>query len=296
MPMLNPTIRWTMLALVLTPIYAADCCKNSVAVVASLSGSATVRSPGHEKIALSSLDWLSEGMTVEVGTGSKAILILLNGHRYELGEGAKATLTSDGAPKVTGAVRELSALPPIPAPAAIVAESAPTSGAVRIRGAAEMSDLYPRAGVVVLADKVTLRFKAFPDANSYRVTLEDDGGGSLWNVTTGSTEISVPSGTIEAGARYRWQVKALRSGTAIGVGNAEFGALSAESALQRMEFASALGDRRSDAATLALLAEVDLRLGLVAEACDELSEALQQKPADMALRRALDSARSQLAK
>jgi hypothetical protein len=293
--MFDRAIRWVAIVLMAMSAQAADCCKNSVAVVASLSGSAMVRSPGsHEKASVSSLDWLSDGMTLEVGTRSHAVLILLNGHRYELKAGAKATLTAGAAPKITGAARELPALPPIPQPAPIGADSSPTSGAVRIRGAAEMSELYPRAGTVALPDEVTLRFKAVPDAMSYRVGLENDGGESLLNVTTEFTEVSVPSGSIKAGAHYYWRVRAMRSGTAIGVGMAEFSTLSAESALQRTEFATALGATGSDAATLALLAGIDLRLGLVAEACDEFSAALKQKPEDVTLQRALDSARARL--
>jgi hypothetical protein len=55
-----------------------------------------------------------------------------------------------------------------------------------------------------------------------------------------------------------------------------------------------LGATGSDAATLALLAGIDLRLGLVAEACDEFSAALKQNPEDVTLQRALDSARARL--
>jgi hypothetical protein len=284
------------MVLALMPMHAADCCKNSVAVVAYLSGSVTVRSPGsREKVTVSSLDWLSDGMTLQVGKGSQAVLILLDGRRYELGQGAEMTLTAAGAPKINGAVRELPSLPPIPKPAPIEADSAPTSGAVRIRGPAEMSDLYPKAGMVALPDKVILRFKAVGDAASYHVILRDAGGDSKWSVTTESSEVLVPSEKVEAGAHYYWNVRALRSGVVIGAGEAEFSTLSAEAALQRTKFASAFGASGSDAATLGLLAEVDLRLGLVAEACDEFSAALKQKPEDMALRRALDSARATLA-
>jgi hypothetical protein len=291
----NSRMRWIAMVLALTPMYATDCCKNSVAMVAYLSGSATARSPGsHERVAISSLDWLSAGMTLEVGPRSHAVLILLNGRRYELRAGAKARLAANAAPKINGAARELPALPPIPRPAPIVSDSAPTSGAVRIRGAADMSDLYPRADVVALSDKVILRFKAVPDATSYRVALENDVGDRLLNVTTESTEVSVPSGTVKAGAHYHWGARAMRSGVAIGVGIEEFNTLSAEVALHRAEFASALSANSDDPATLALLAEVDLRLGLVAEACDEFSAALKQKPEDAALRRAFDSASASL--
>jgi hypothetical protein len=294
MRMLDPTIRWVVMALALAPNYAADWRRNSAAVVVSLSGSATVRSPGNPaKVAVSSLDWLSDGATLELGTGSRAVLILSNGRRFELGQGAKATLTANAAPKMTGAVRELPALPPIPKPATVVADAAPTSGAVRLRGGGDISgSLYPRAGMVALPDKLTLRYQSVPKATSYRVALESDGGDSLLNVTTDSTEVAVPPGTIRAGARYHWRVRAMRSGVATGVGMAEFTTLSAENALQRAEFASALGATDNDPATLALLAEVDLRLGLVAEACDEFGAALKQKPDDMVLRRALAACES----
>ncbi len=296
MSMFNPTIRWVAMALGLGPMHAADCCLNSLAVVASLSGTATVRSPGsRERVPVSSLDWLSEGTTIQVGRNSQAVLILLNGHRYELGPGAEATLSADRAPKMTGTVRELPVLPPIPKPAPIAADSAPTAGSVRIRGPREMSDLYPRVGMVAFAGKVTLRFKAVPDATSYHVVLQDSGGENVWSTTTESTEVSVPNGTTEAGAHYYWRVRAMRSGVAIGAGEAEFSTLSAANAVQRTEFAGALRANGNDPATLGLLAEVDLRLGLVAEACDEFSAALKEKPQDVGLRRGLDSAMATLA-
>ena len=296
MPLLDRTIRWIVMAFLLAPMCAADCCRNSVAVIASLSGSATAQSAGsHEKTSLSTLDWLSNGTTIDVGAASRVVLILVNGHRYELGEGARVTLTVQSVPEMKGPVRALSALPPIPAPAPIQAESAPTPGAPRFRSPPEMSGLYPRAGSAVLPDQVTLRFKAFPKARSYSVVLEDDNHHRLLSVTTQSTGVSVGSGTIEAGAHYRWQVEAMGPGGMIGAGVAEFSALSAENILYRTEFASALSSDGDNSATLALLAEVDRRLGLVAEACDEFTAALKQHPRDGTLRRALDSARAELA-
>jgi hypothetical protein len=285
------------MALVIPLSHAAECCRNSVAVVASLSGSATLRSPGSaEKIAVASLDWLTEGATLEVGPRSQVVLILLNGRRYELSEGAKATVTANAAPKITGASRELPALPPMPKPAQVEADFAPTPGAVRTRGQDQMSELYPRAGTVVLPDKVSLHYKAVPKATSYRVTLEGNAGESLWKVTTESTDAAVPAGTLEPGALYHWSVSAMSSANVvIGFGMAEFSVLSAEDALRRSEFESALREKSSDSSTLALLAGVDFRAGLIAEACEEFKAALEQKPDDVALRRALESARASLA-
>jgi hypothetical protein len=197
---LELAMRWITIATLAVSAYA-DCCGNSVAVVASVFGAATVRRHGsNKKGAVARLDWLSDGMTIEIGKQSQVVLILLDGHRYELNDGAQATLTGGGAPKIMGSVRELPALPPIPRSAPILADSATTSGAYRIRGATEMRDLYPRAGTVVMADRITLRFSAVPEATSYRVAIEDGGGDRLWNISTESTEVSVPAGTIKEAA------------------------------------------------------------------------------------------------
>jgi hypothetical protein len=290
-----PTIPGMAMVFLLTLMSASDSLGNLIAVVAYLSGSATVGLPGNaKKIAVSSLDWLSDGMTIEVGPHSQAVLILLNGHRYELNEGAKATLTANAEPKITGHARELPALPPVPRPAPVAVESAPTSGAVRIRGATEMSGLYPRAGTVALPDKVTLHYKAVDEATSYRVTIEDERGNSLWQFTTESTDVPVPRGIVHPGTRYYWRVTAIKAGSAMAAGMAEFTTLSAENIRQREEFASALRSKSGNSAMPGLLAEVDLHFGLIAEACDEFGAALTERPQDPVLRHALDAARALL--
>jgi hypothetical protein len=294
MRIFSPAIPGMAMVFLLT-LSATDSLGDSIAVVAYLSGSATVRSPVKgKKIAVSSLDWLSEGMTIEVGPHSQAVLILLNGHRYELNEGAKATLTASAAPKISGHARELPALPPVPRPAPVTVDSAPTSGAVRIRGATAMRGLYPRAGTVALPDKVSLHYEAVPEATSYRITIEDERGSSLWQATTGSTDVSVPSGTVQPGTHYYWRVAAIKAGMAMAAGMAEFTTLSAENVREREEFARALRSKSDNSATPALLAEVDLHLGLIAEACDEFGAALAERPQDPVLRRALDVARALL--
>lgn len=296
MNVFKPFIQWITLTLMLAPAHA-DCCKNSVAVIAQLTGPVVVRLPGRpETTPVSIFDWVPEGATLYLGANSRVIVILSNGHRYELDQGAKATFTSNAAPKITGPARELSPLPPIPKPGVIVADAAPTAGGVRIRGEDEMSELYPNVGAVAIADGVTLQYKAMPDASSYQVALENEAGDTLLNVTTDSRRVWVSKGTLDPGAHYYWRVHALRSGVSIGSGTAEFTTLSAEDALERTEFASALRtNAEDDPAALALVAEVDLRLGLLAEACDEFSAALKQKPGDVTLQHALDSTLAKLA-
>ncbi|HEX5228335.1 MAG TPA: hypothetical protein VFW44_11520 [Bryobacteraceae bacterium] len=284
--------RWLALVILAAPAFA-DCCNNSIAVIAQLSGKATVRAPGARALkTAAALDWLGDGETLEVAPRSQAVLILVNGHRYELSAGATLTVAANAAPKITGTARELPALPPIPRLAAVAAESAPTSGAGALRGGGAMTGLYPRAGTLALAEKVNLRYAAVPKTESYHVSLENETGMVLLNVTTESTEVPVDSAALQAGTRYSWRVRALRSGTEIAAGTEEFTTLSAENSLRREEFASALGASPS---SLAVIADVDLRLGLISEACDEFTEALKQKPDDAVLRQALESARSTLA-
>ncbi len=287
-------IRWLTFVLVALPMHA-ECCKDSVAIVAQLSGTATARSAdSRENGAIHLFDWLGEGTTLEVGKQSRAIVILSNGHRYELGPGAKAVLHADKEPKLSGEVRKLPALPPIPRPSAIATESASTSGAGRIRGAEVIKQLYPRADVAVLAQKVMLRFSGIPEATSYRLAIDDSAGNHIWNATTESVEVWIPTYVLKAGERYAWQVRAMRSGVLIALGMAEFSTLSAEEALKRTAFANAL-NAAGDPASLAVLAGVDLRLGMIREAIDEFSAALNQTPGDVNLRRALDSARATMA-
>ncbi len=277
--------RWLAFVLLTGPLYA-QCCKNSVAVIGSLSGKAEVHTAGsHERKAAAALDWLTDGDTLEMAARSRAVVILENGHRYELRGGAKITITTHAVPKITGTVRELPPLPPIPQPVPIAAASAPTPAAVRIRGGFEMTGLYPRAGTVALPGKAMFRYDAVPQATGYRMNLEDEAGDVVWNVMTDATNISIPSGTLEAGAHYSWRVRALRSGIEIGAGAEEFTTLSAVDSLKRDQFAEAVLAIGDDQATPALLADVDLRLGLMAEACDELNAAIRRKPEDATLRR-----------
>jgi hypothetical protein len=287
-------IRWLLVLAGVLEIHA-ECCKNAVAVLQDLSGSATAQYSGSpHRIDVHRFDWLSEGTTLELGEGSKAILILVNGHRYELGSRAQATVFAARPPKISGVARELVALPPIPTPAPIATTAASTSGASRIRGM-KMSQLYPYAGTFAIASKVTLRFAVVPGATSYRVAIEDVNGNRLFNMSTEATAVVVTDSILKPGEHYLWLVRAMSSGgVEIGSGTETFNTLTARDLMQRLEFAKALGAQSDDPSMYALLADVDLRLGLIAEACDEFNMALESRPDDTVLRRALESARTSL--
>ena len=290
------SLRCIAALLALVPGRAADCCKNSAAVVQSLTGQAAVRLPGTSaRAAISNLDWIADGATVEVGPKSSVTLILLNGHRYELGAGASATIGTAALSSAKGSVHELQPLPPIPSPAPIAENTAATSGAVRFRGSKEIHNLYPRDGMATMAESTKLTFARVPDASVYKVELKDDDGEDLINSQTTSNELSVPTGALQYGARYSWHVRAIGPGGIIAEGAATFITISKKDLEQRKEFAVALRASADDPLAVALMADLDFRLGLLHEALQGFQTALRVKPGDASIQRALDLVQAALA-
>src|SRR5207248_1103547 len=81
--------------------------KGPVAVVASLTGSATLRYSGQKAAPVHTLDWLSEAVRIEIEPKSTMWLILPSGRNYELRGGAVATIDSTALTVIAGPVREL---------------------------------------------------------------------------------------------------------------------------------------------------------------------------------------------
>jgi hypothetical protein len=289
-------LRYAVTLFVLLPLHAADCCKGSIAVIASLSGEAGIRNAATKKLEpISSLDWLQPGVTLEVGAGSSATVILLNGHRYELGAAARATVTADGLTGTNGPVSELAPLPPIPKATPIIDRTANTSGAVRLRGGAPVRRMYPRDGMAALPSGLKLSFAPVPQASAYRIELKDADGNILHNLQTSATGVTIPDGTVQAGATYIWHVRAIGSMGVIAEGEARFETISEQDSRQRAVLAQALSGSKADAYALALLADVDWRLGLLEEARQGLNTALRLRPGDSAILHALDGLQAALA-
>lgn len=285
----RPIARARVLACILVlvcilPSFAADCCKNAVAVVASLQGQMSARTSGKaERVAASTFEWLTAGAAIEVGASSSAVVILLNGHRYQLGAGAKATMGPNMLTNIRGPVHELAPLPPIPAPAAAVDTIATSSGAVRLRGPNDVRNLYPREGMSALPGPVNLSFGIVAAASEYRLEIEDDGGNKILDQQTTATHVLVD---LKPGSRYAWRVRAVGHNGIIGEGYATFVTISQQEAEQRTHFANAVGPAAGDPFVLGLLAELDLRLGLLHEAQQGFRDALALRPGDAAIRRA----------
>lgn len=54
----------------------------------------------------------------------------------------------------------------------------------------------------------SLRWRSAEGASTYRVTLTDEGGSTLWSTETTDSVVAIPDGHLEAGATYFWFVDA----------------------------------------------------------------------------------------
>lgn len=259
-----------------------------VAVVAALSGSATVVS-GNRRAPVRLFDWLLAGVTIEAGARSNVVVAFRSGARYELGENAKAKVAPGALTAVSGSVRSLESVPPFPrlAPIATDSDAESRSGAIRIRGGQRIRDLYPRQGWALLPDRSALSFGPVTGARSYKVEVEDESGKTVFEAETQAPPVIVSAGILMPGARYYWRVRTVEFLAPPSRGEAEFVTLSAEDTARRAALKEAL-EKAADGASLALLSEIDRRLGLVSEAREGLDAALARSPEDPALREALE--------
>ncbi len=242
------------------------------AVIGALDGPATVTDASGHAQAAHVFDWVNADTTLETGAGAHLTLAFANGRRYEMRENARLTVMAAGATNLSGPVRPLTPVPPMPKLPAVAPGSGASvqSGAVRVRSIGIVRECrYPRDGYTTLADRAVLRYKA--PAAAYRVEILDDSGNMIYQTESASAEVAVPAGTLHAGVHYSWRLRASDSSGTIR-DRAEFTTLSDDDAARRAAFVAGFPER--DADTLELLAQVDLRLGLLLDARDELRDAM----------------------
>jgi hypothetical protein len=266
------------------PARGAD---TAIAIVSSLSGSAQMFAPSGGKKTLSLFDWLPAGTVIEVGPSSKVSLTYANGNCYSLEEGTKATITASGPEASAGKVSPLNSVPALPRLAALANAAGTRLGANRIRGGGDqIRNLYPSAESAALPEETVLRFTRVEDATRYRVDLQDETGRTIFDIETQSSEIPIPAGVLRAGGRYHWRVRTVdRMGPAVWA-DSDFSTLPEEDIHRRTVLRNALV-KTGDAESLALLAEIDRRLGLLTQAQEEFRSALSKAPDNTALQKAL---------
>jgi len=282
---------WLLLFRAVCGAFAGDAEADSrepAAVVCARSGRVSVSQPPEmKKRSLQLFDWLPAGAIIEVGQDGASTVAFATGRRYELGVGAKVTLAEDGFSAQSGSVQTLSSVPPLPRVAAIAqdAPSASRAGAVRIRGL-RIADLYPRADSTTLPDATVLRFAPTAEATTYKVDIEDEGGKTVFSIETQAPSIAISAGVLKPAARYDWRVRTLNKPGPAARGEGEFTTLSSHAVTEREALRQPL-HAAGDAASLALLAEIDRRLGLLYEAREDLRAALVKSPGNEAIREAL---------
>jgi hypothetical protein len=260
-----------------------------LAIVYGLSGPASVK-PAEvaARRPAQRFEWLAAGTEIAVDPGGTLLLAFADGSRYELRGGAKATLMPRGGlGSPSGPVRALASVSPLPRLEGLAADARAGSraGAVRLRGL-RIAGLYPRDDASVLPNEALLSFTPLPGAPRYKVQVEDETGNAVFDAQVAGSSAVVSPGVLKPGARYHWTVRTLGA-SAPARGEADFVVLAAESLAAREELRRSLQEP-ADAESLALLAEVDSRLGLLAEARRGFEAARAKAPDDAALAAALE--------
>lgn len=240
----------------------------SAAVVYLLVGKATASAPSAANARpVATFDWLASGTRIDVARSSRARLALANGDRFELADGAHAVVLDGQLEKAAGVVKRLPSIPDLARLRPLLGSHETQPAAVRVRGD-EISNLRPNGDVRVLADAAVLRFEPLVDGASYDVEIEQEGAGLVFRATVAGGRLAVPRGLLKPGERYGWRVAGPGRSGARAQGESELVTLSDAAARARMALHDALA-KGGDPSDLALLSEIDRRLGLVSESQDE---------------------------
>ena len=257
-------------------------CAQPVAVIAVSEGSATVTNAGQSPQPAHGLDWLPAGVVLEASRGSRLVVAFSNGHRYELGPGAKVSITAAGPVNHAGPLRELEKLPPMPKlPEINLVSGAAAMGGMRVRDMT-VHLVFPHDKLSTLPDHTVLHLQPAEPGTRYKVEVVDPAGSSVYQCETTATTVTVPAGTLKPGQLYVWRV--LNTSGEV-LGKATFTTVSAETIASRAAFKAAVSE--SDVESLVLLAAMDAQLGLCDEAHEELRASLARSVHQEAARRLL---------
>jgi hypothetical protein len=233
---------------------------SSVAMIARAAGDITVESRAGARKAVR-FERLAGGEVIRTARGAEAVLVFRTGARVRLGEASRARIAGDRAIRIDGTLETLPPVPPVPV-VAPVAGAGTTITAVRIR-AGGLTLVSPPDDAVTLAPSTVLEFTPVA-TEAYDVEIEGPDAAVVHRVRTRETRLVVPAGPLRPGTAYRWRVTArLATGFSLS-GEGRFRTLASEAADARETLRRGLP--AGDADALALLAEVDLTLGLMEEA------------------------------
>jgi hypothetical protein len=243
-------------------------------VLESVSGTATVTYPDRHSARAQVFDWLTPGTLIQTGPAARVLIVLENGQRYELSKSSRARLEKGSLHRIAGNLRPLPALAAMPKLAAIADTLSTTrGGVVRIRGP-KLKHCYPVANAAILSSRPVLTFEPIPAVTSYLIEIENDEGTVIHRTQSSGTPVTLAAGILKPGSKYYWEVRGVVSeadGPQCGAG---FSVLPLEDETRRAALETAVR-KAGDPDSLALLAEIDRRLGLLREARDEFTGALE---------------------
>jgi hypothetical protein len=277
------------LALLLLAGNAAQQPAATVGLVSEVSGDVRVVSAQGEGAPLARLSWLTEGSRVTAARNASAVVVFWSGKRWRIEPDSAARIAKDALVRVTGRVSELTAFPPMPHLPSIAPESVRTGGygAVRVRGGIGGA-LYPTVGTTTLAATTRLTFEPRNVVGGYQIEVLDASGAMVFQTRSSDTTVAIPPAVLAPGARYTWSMRPAANPRAVPA-RGEFTTLDA--ATEKTRAAMRAARRADDGASLALLAELDLMLGLLAEARAGFEEALASAPDDAVLQRRVEDLR-----
>jgi len=255
-------------------------------VLASVTGTVTLTYPDGHKARAQGFDWLKPHTLIETDRAGRVLVVLVSGARYEVGERSRATLETGTIRTVAGSVRRLPGLAEIPKLAAIAdSPSTARGGVVRIRGP-KLRHCYPAANAAILSGPSIFSFEPIGDVTTYVIEIENDEGTVIHRAQSSGAPVTVPAGVLKPGAIYYWEVRGVvpeGEGPRCG---AQFSVLPVEDETRRAALKAAVRNV-GDTDSLALLGEIDRRLGLLREAREEFAAALANSGTQDHIRSAL---------
>jgi len=207
------------------------------------------------------------------------VLIFFDGSRFRI-EGPAEIVVESGGLAADGAgedaIRELETVPAIARLAPIARSERPgrLAGASRIRDGGSLEaelELEPRGGERVSSEGAVLRWTPVEGAEAYRIAVSDEAGREVFSAQGRESRQPLPSGVLEPGELYYWQVSSSADCHHTLHGGALFATLEREEDEARRELeARVLEGVEGD--LLVFLTEVESRLDGRAEACRRLLE------------------------
>lgn len=232
----------------------------------------------------------SPGMVLQTQPDGHLTVAFLSGKRFEVEPDSRVLVQETGLKSIRGGFKTLPSVPSSVSLKPILLEPGTKSAAsVRLRAGEDdevVTGMYPRDGASIMLSQADFRFNPVSDANKYRITIEDDSGNTLFDSIIKETTAHVSSPQLKPGNSYHWRVEASGASGAFAWGGASFYTLSDEQSGMR-ENLRKYAESETDPSSWTLLANLDLSLGLLQEAEEDLRQALSLSGGNRDLEEAL---------